>query len=98
LRFYNTVEQAWEEQRRLNQPAEEYDKLKAHFTTDLDETSVLGNEGTAKVVGAAAKKKHEKNMDDCRESITIACGLAVLASTVGPGFFLLPERKWNMIR
>jgi hypothetical protein len=31
--------------------------------TNLDETSsVPGNEGTAKVVGADARKKHKKNM------------------------------------
>jgi hypothetical protein len=71
-----------EEQKHLNLPAHEFEKVRAHFLGNAEETCILANEGTIKIVGSADKKKHEKNMDVSRDSLTILCsGLA--SSTSG---------------
>lgn len=55
----------------LNQPAEEFAKVHAHFIGNIDETGVMANSGSVHVIGCSLRKKIEKNMDDCRDSITI---------------------------
>ena len=87
FRWHALIESLLEEQKRVNLPAHEFEKVKAHFSGNADETCIMSNEGTIKVVGSAEKKKHEKNMDDSRDSITILrSGLA--SGTSGPWIFL----------
>jgi hypothetical protein len=64
LRWHNVGASAWEEQYALNQPSEECQKLRAHFTINLDKTSVLANDGNIRVIESTERKKHEKNMND----------------------------------
>ena len=40
-----------------------------HFFLNLDETCIMACEGTLSVFGDAAKKKHEKTVDNSRFSI-----------------------------
>ena len=48
----------------------------AHMV-NLDESCMMACDGIIHVLGSAAKKKHEKNIGDCRVSITVVCvGLA----------------------
>ena len=50
---------------------EEFMKLKDCFTVNLDESCFMGSEGVLRVIVSAARKKHEKNTSDSRQSITI---------------------------
>ena len=94
LRWHTTIDQTLEEMVRLNLPATEFKTVQSHFVGNIDESCVMGNEGTIKVVGAADRKKHEKNMDDFRESITtVRCGNA--AGNIGPLFVLAKGKKMN---
>lgn len=68
-------------------PDGEYVKNRAHFVFNLDETCILAREGALKVIGAADRKKHEKNMDDNRASITIV-RVGTAAGNSGPQTFL----------
>ncbi|KAL9190571.1 hypothetical protein ACHAXT_000277 [Thalassiosira profunda] len=74
LRTHNTVQLAWEMQKQLNgrTPEEraEFESKKDFFTCNLDEMCVIASDGTVRVLGAAEKRKQEKNMADCRDSIT----------------------------
>jgi hypothetical protein len=92
LRWHTVVQFTWEELQRLNQPAEEFEKLKAHFTFNLDETGVMGSEGVLKVIGDRSRKKHEKNVDDNRDSITIV-RVGNAAGNNGPLIFLATGKK-----
>ena len=87
FRWHSTVDSALAEQERLNKPDEEFDKLKEHFFINLDEACLMANDGTVKVLGADAKSKSEKIMDDCRASITALRSGAAGGST-GPWIFL----------
>ena len=51
LRWHgNIVESVWEEQLQLNHPNEEFSALKAHFIFNVDETGVMANLGSIKVM------------------------------------------------
>jgi hypothetical protein len=77
------------EQKCVNQPADKFNKVKAHFWDNVDESCVMGNEGGVKVLGDVDCKKHENIMDDCRDSITMLLLRSGLASGVnGPWIFL----------
>ena len=45
-------------------------KLKNYFTLNLDEACFLASSGNVHVIGGAEKPKHEKNIQDCCDSIT----------------------------
>lgn len=88
---------AWKEQHKLNgwdkipqnTPEEKaaFDNLRDHFTANLDESNFQCSEGNVKVLGKRGKKKHEKNTQDNRDSIT-ALRVGVAAGHGGPRFFL----------
>jgi hypothetical protein len=88
LRWHTTVENALAEQRRLNLPAEEFDKVCDHFFGNLDESCFMANaDGKVKVIASSDKKKTEKITDDCRSSITsVRVGFA--SGDEGPYIFL----------
>jgi hypothetical protein len=46
-------------------------KLVDHFTINLDESCMWAEDGHLHIVGSKNKRKHEKNLGDCRESITV---------------------------
>lgn len=92
LRWHCTVDFVWKEQARLNQPPELFQKLKRFFTGNADETCIIGNEGLIKVLGDSERTKHQKNVDDNRDSIFEA---EQLEDTVDLGFFLQKEKKWS---
>ena len=80
LRTYCTQEEAWKEQAELNgwdeskmtaSQLEAHKAVKDAHTMNLDESSYLASDGVVNVIGGRGKKKHEKNMADCRESITV---------------------------
>ena len=50
---------------------EKFDEIKEHFFCNMDESSLLGSDGTVRVIGTASKSKTEKIMEDCRASITV---------------------------
>ena len=66
---------AWEEQKRLSCLSEEdlaeFKAKEDYFTCNLDEASLLCSEGNVKVLGGAGKRKHEKNVADTNDSITL---------------------------
>jgi hypothetical protein len=71
LRWYTAADFALAEQQRLNLPAHEFDEIKEHFFCNVDESSLLANNGTVKVIGTSSKSTTEKVMEDCRASITV---------------------------
>jgi len=87
-RWYTTVDQAFAELERLNQPSSSFHPLREYFVANLDETCYMSNmDGQVRVVASAAKKKTEKITDDSRLSITsIRVGTA--GGTQGPFIFL----------
>ncbi|KAL9182733.1 hypothetical protein ACHAXT_004012 [Thalassiosira profunda] len=91
LRTFNTVQLAWEMQKQLNgrTPEEraEFESKKDFFTCNLDEMCVIASDGTVRVLGAAEKRKQEKNMADCRDSITTV-RVCSAANVGGPRIFL----------
>ena len=92
FRWHMTIETIWEDHRRFNQPTEEYVKLQPHFQINLDETGVLGSTGILRVVGSAEVKKHEKNTQDNRDSITIV-RIGNAAGNSGLWFFLIKQKE-----
>jgi len=88
LRWHTCIEEALEFQKRVNLPAEEYEKVKDHFLGNLDETCLMANaDGSVRVIASQTKKKTEKNTDDSRTSITsLRIGLA--SGNQGPFTFL----------
>jgi hypothetical protein len=92
LRWHTLIQETWAEHARLNQPASEFDKLKAHFMLNLDETGIQLNDSIVQIIGSSDRKKHEKNKDDCRESITII-RMGSAAGQTGPWIFLLKGKR-----
>ena len=74
--WHGTVDAALIELHRLNlvNPAWAENVLKClidYFWGNFDKSNMSASEGTVKIIGAADVKRHEKNMDDNRESVTI---------------------------
>ena len=67
---------------------EEFMKLKDCFMVNLDESCFMGSEGVLRVIGSAARKKHEKNTSDSRQSITIVRVGSAAAGVEGTCIFL----------
>lgn len=66
---------------------EAINKLRDFFTLNLDESSFMANAGISSIVGNGEKSKHEKNLDDNRDSITtVRVGSA--GNVDGPRVFL----------
>lgn len=88
LRWHTTIDEALQEQRRLNQPALAFEQYQDDFFGNLDETCLMSNaDGDVRVIAAESKKKTEKNTDDSRVSITsIRVGMA--SGIQGPFTFL----------
>jgi hypothetical protein len=92
LRWHVVIDDVWEAHADVNLPRLDFMKLRAHFMLNLDETGVQLNDGIINIVGSANRKKHEKNMDDCRDSITII-RMGSAAGQTGPWIFLLKGKK-----
>ena len=74
-----------------------FGELIAHFIVGGDEACFMANaHGGAKVIGSADIRKQEKNVDDCRASITVyRTGTPV--GDQGPTAFLMKgEKKRNV--
>ena len=71
LRWHGLIEDVWKEQLSLNSHIVNFADLHPHFMLNLDETCIMANEGSVRIVGDMDIKKHEKIMDDTRLSITI---------------------------
>jgi len=93
LRWHTTVEAALAEQRRLNLPADDFEKVTDSFFGNLDESCFMANaDGKVKVIAASNKSKTEKITDDCRASITsVRIGMA--SGEEGPYIFLAKGQK-----
>ena len=95
LRWHGTVDEALQEQRRLNLPAEEFEHFQDHFFGNMDETCLMANaDGEIRVLASAAKKKTEKATDDCRSSIT-SLRVGMTSGTQGPFTFLAKGLKMD---
>ncbi|KAI2491962.1 hypothetical protein MHU86_22582 [Fragilaria crotonensis] len=92
LRWHASVDFALSEQARLNLPAEEFEQVKEHFFCNMDESCLLGSDGTVKIIGASCKSKTEKIMSDCRASITVLRTGAAGGSS-GPWIFLAAGKE-----
>jgi hypothetical protein len=84
-----------EEQTRLNKNSPEFIKVMEHFIFNLDKTSVLGNKGTLKVIGAADKKKHEKNMDDNQRQYHNCSFCGSAGGSEGPQTYLAKGKRMD---
>ena len=91
LRWHQTIDLAWETQAEKNEPKEEFKKLKAHFHGNMDETCILGSEGTLKVTSSIFKKT-ETNKCDFRGSVAMIC-TGTAAGGHGPVIFLCKGEK-----
>ncbi len=76
----------------INLPSNKFATLQPHFQLNLDETSVLGCNGNLRIVGSAEVKKHEKTMQDNRDSVTII-RIGSASGETGPWIFLLKGKK-----
>ena len=94
LRWHFLIESEWEFMRNSNLPSPLFDTLHEHFQLNLDETCFMCNDGILKIIGAAEKRHHDKNMSDSRVSITaVRCGNAAGAN--GPVVFLASGQNVN---
>ena len=59
---------------------------------NVDETGVMANLGSIKVIGDFLKRKQEKNLDDSWESISIV-RIRNAADSSGPWIFLTSGKK-----
>jgi hypothetical protein len=87
IRWHGVIESIWKDQDGTNLPADEFAPLKPHFTCNLDETCVMGCEGTIKIIGDGGRKKHNKSVEDNRDSITIV-RIGNAGGSSGPLLFL----------
>ena len=87
----NTMQLAWDEQRRLNSTSAQnivkFESNIDYFTLNLDKTCFLASDGIVRVIGSINKKKHEKNIGDCRDSITVV-RVGSAAGIDGPRIYL----------
>ncbi len=71
---------------------EEFLKLKDSFTVNLDETCFMASKGVLRVLGSAARKKHEKNTSDSCQSITVV-RVGSAAGIKGPRIYLAKGKE-----
>lgn len=92
FRWHSLIDDVWERQALQNKPTDKFNLVSSNFMINLDETGVLASEGTVKIVGSGDRKKHEKNMDDACDSITII-RIGSAAGVSGPWIFLCRGKK-----
>ena len=101
LRTYSTQEQAWAMQDELNgwdraqmTPAQlkEHKHVRDAHTCNLDESCMMASEGIVRIIGSKAKKKHEKNISDSRDSITVV-RIGSAANVDGPRIYLAKGKE-----
>ena len=61
--------------------------LKDGLTLNFDETNFRARDGNLRIIGSAARQKHEKNTSDCQQSTTVV-RIGSAAGVEGPQFFL----------
>ena len=95
LRWHTTVDEALQEQRRLNHPIAAFELCQDHFFGNMDETCLMANaDGAVRVLASAGKKKTEKNSNDSRVSITsLRVGMA--SGDQGPFTFLARGNRFD---
>jgi hypothetical protein len=71
---------------------EEFLRHKDCFTVNLDETCFMASEGILQVIGSAARKKHEKNTLNSRQSIMVV-RVGSAAGVEGLRIFLAKEKE-----
>ena len=70
-------------------------ELQNYFTLNLDESCVVASEGVLSVIGSAHKSKHEKNLQDNQEIITIV-QVGSAANVDGPRIYLAKGNFSNL--
>lgn len=60
LRWHALIEDVWKEQLSLNSHIKNFADLHPHFMLNLDETCIMANEGSVRIVGDIDIKKHEQ--------------------------------------
>ena len=85
----------WETQRQLNGNSPEFEKVKDHFTGNLDESNFMCSDGNLHIIGGAEKPKTEKNISDNRDSTT-AVRVGTAADQDGPRVFLAKAKSINL--
>ena len=99
LTFYSSV--AWALQNELNawdvskmtlDEIAEHHNLVDHFTINVDESSMGANEGELHILGSQGRRRHKKNVVDCRESISIV-RVDSAANVDGPCFYLAKGKE-----
>ena len=73
------------EHRKLNEPPELYVELDHHFKINCDEQCLLASSGVVMIVGAADKRKHEKETSNSRCSIASLESGSAAGSPGSPG-------------
>ena len=81
-----------QQQDEVDQPAEKFKLLRAHFQLNLNEECVMGSEGTVKVIASVFGKKVQKNMDDYKGSVSVI-RVGSAAGVEGPGNFFVRGKK-----
>ena len=71
VRWHGVVESMLNDLDSTNLPADAFHPLKPHFICNVDETCIMGSEGTLKIIGDGKRRKHNKNVEDNRDSITL---------------------------
>ncbi len=61
----------WEEIKALNGNDFKFKNIQDHFSLNLDKICFMASARKLKVITSKAKHKLEKNVQDCRESITV---------------------------
>jgi len=102
--YYYYIIPAWAHQDKLNgwdnpsgtsEERAALKELKNFFTLNLDESCVMASEGIVRVLGNAEKTKHEKNIQDNRDSITtVRTGSA--GNVDGPRIYLAKGKTCDL--
>jgi len=74
---------------------EEFDKdVWDYFSLNLDESNFMASEGSVRIVGDKLNRKHQRNNNDSRDSVT-AVRIGSAAGTEGPRIFLRVESTFE---
>ncbi len=95
VRWHGVVESIWRDLDASNLPVEEFHPLKPHFTCNVDETCIMGSEGTLKIIGDGQRKKHNKSVEDNRDSITVV-RVGNAGGNSGPLIFLAKGKTMDV--
>jgi hypothetical protein len=78
-----------------NLPAEVFHPIKSHFICNVDETCIMGSVGALKIIGGGKRRKHNKNVEDYHDSITLA-RVGNAGRTSGPFIFLAKGKTMDV--